>query len=257
MAIPAKELLVTASSLKNMMVARATGDRSATDAEYQELRQQLIDHPSVKAKLPECVLTCRTLFEFWGFIGRPRFDSYQERREYLRDVFDPILTMLEANAASPGDETATEILTKLDWNAVQEAWKKALDRKANDPEGAITAARTLLEAVCKHVLDEADVVYDPAADLPKLYGLTADTLNLAPSQHTEGIFKQILGGCHSVVQGLGALRSKVGDAHGQGKKGVKPAPRHAELAVNLAGAMATFIAQTWDKVKEQQPESGR
>ena len=79
--------------------------------------------------------------------------------------------------------------------------------------------------------------------------MTAEKLNLAPSKHTEDIFKQILGGCHSVVQGLGALRSRVGDAHGQGKKAVKPAPRHAELAVNLAGAMATFIAQTWEKVK--------
>lgn len=257
MAIPAKELLVTASSLKNMMVARATGDRSATDAEYQALRQQLIDHPSVKARLPECVLTCRTLFEFWGFIGRPRFDSYQERREYLRDEFDPLLTMLEAGATSPGDETATEILTRLDWNEVQAAWSKALERKGTDPEGAITVARTLLESVCKHVLDEAGVTYDPKADLPKLYGLTAEKLNLAPSQHTEKLFKQILGGCHAVVEGLGALRSKVGDAHGQGKKPVKPAPRHAELAVNLAGALATFLAQTWEKTKAEQPEVGK
>lgn len=251
MAIPAKELLVTASSLKNVLVGRATGDRSATDVEYQELRQQLIDHPSVKAKLPECVLTCRTLFEFWGFIGRPRFDSYQERREYLRDVFDPLLTMLEASATSPGDETATEILTKLDWNEVQAAWRKALERKATDPEGAITAARALLETVCKHVLDEAGVTYDPKADLPELYKVTSKTLKMSPSQHTQDIFKQILGGCHSVVQGLGALRSKVGDAHGQGKRPVKPAPRHAELAVNLAGAMAMFIAQTWDKVRNE------
>jgi len=82
-----------------------------------------------------------------------------------------------------------------------------------------------------------------------LYKTTSKTLKMSPSQHTEDIFKQILGGCHSVVQGLGALRSKVGDAHGQGKRAVKPAPRHAELAVNLAGAMATFIAQTWEKVK--------
>jgi hypothetical protein len=71
------------------------------------------------------------------------------------------------------------------------------------------------------------------ADLPKLYVLAAEKLNLPPSKHTEDIFKQNLGGCHSVVQGLGALRSKVGDAQGQGKKPVKPAPRHAELAVKL------------------------
>jgi hypothetical protein len=250
MTMPAKELLVAAGSIKNMLVARAVGDQSGNDREYHDLRQQLIERPSVKVKLPECVLTCRTLSEFWGYM-KPKFDSYQERREYLKHEFDPLLTMLEAGATSPGDDTATEILAKLDWNEVQAAWRRALERKASDPEGAITAARTLLESVCKHVLDEAEVPYDPKADLPPLYSLTAKTLKMSPSQHTEEIFKQILGGCHSVVQGLGALRSKVGDAHGQGKKAVKPAARHAELAVNLAGAMATFIAQTWEKVKEE------
>lgn len=68
----------------------------------------------------------------------------------------------------------------------------------------------------------------------------------SPAQHIEPIFKQILGGCHSVVQGLGSLRSKLGDAHAQGKAVVKPAPRHAELAVNLAGTMATFLLATWE-----------
>ncbi|WP_334364405.1 abortive infection family protein [Bradyrhizobium sp. AZCC 1578] len=49
----------------------------------------------------------------------------------------------------------------------------------------------------------------------------------------------------SVVEGLGSLRNKIGDAHGQGGKPVRPSARHAaQLAVNLAGAMATFL-DTW------------
>src|ERR1035437_6368529 len=47
--------------------------------------------------------------------------------------------------------------------------------------------------------------YDDSADLPKLYTLTAKQLNLSPSQHTEQLFRQILGGCQTVVEGLGAL----------------------------------------------------
>jgi hypothetical protein len=31
---------------------------------------------------------------------------------------------------------------------------------------------------------------------------------------------------------------------------VKPAPRHAELVVNLAGSMATFLVSTWHSHKE-------
>jgi hypothetical protein len=74
--------------------------------------------------------------------------------------------------------------------------------------------------------------------------MAAKTLNIAPSQHSESIFQQILGGCTAIVESLGAMRNRLSDAHGQGKKPVKPAPRHAELAVNLAGAMATFLVST-------------
>ena len=65
----------------------------------------------------------------------------------------------------------------------------------SDPSGAITATRTMLETVCKHILDEGRVEYDEGIDFPKLYGLVSQLLNLAPSQHTEQVFKQIFGGC--------------------------------------------------------------
>jgi hypothetical protein len=84
------------------------------------------------------------------------------------------------------------------------------------------------------------------ADLPKLYRLTADVLQLGPTQQSEDIFKRIFGGCQTVVEGLGALRNKLSDAHGKGKVPAKPESRHAELAVNLAGAMATFLVETWE-----------
>ncbi|MDR6378913.1 abortive infection family protein [Paraburkholderia caledonica] len=58
------------------------------------------------------------------------------------------------------------------------------------------------------------------------------------------VFTQILGGCQSVVEGLGALRNKLSDAHGKGKRAVKPAARHAELAVNLSGALALYLLAT-------------
>jgi hypothetical protein len=106
-------------------------------------------------------------------------------------------------------------------------------------------ARSLLESVCKSILDEAGKVYTERNDLPKLYHMTAEVLHLAPSQHQEEVFRVILGGCQSVVNGLGTLRNKLGDSHGKGSNPVKPSARHASLAVNLAGAMATFLVETW------------
>ena len=102
----------------------------------------------------------------------------------------------------------------------------------------------MLESVCKLILDDFGVAYSDD-DLPKLYKEVADTMQLSPSDHTEQAFKQILSGCYAVVNGLGTLRNKLSDSHGQGGKPVRPAPRHADLAVNLAGAMAAFLVETW------------
>lgn len=151
---------------------------------------------------------------------------------------------MERGGLAPSDSSVTTTLEKFDAAHVQAAWSKALDRRASDPEGAITSAHTLIEAVCKHIQDEAKVHYDDTADLPKLYKQTAEILKLAPSQHTEQIFKQILGGCTSVIEGLGSLRNKLSDAHGKGRIGVKPAPRHAELAINLSGTSANYLLAT-------------
>ena len=140
-------------------------------------------------------------------------------------------------------------LGKLDTQYISESWEKVRERRIEDPEGAITAAKTLLESVCKHILDELGVEYGDSADLPKLYGLTSKELNLAPSQHTEDAFKKILGGAHSVIDGLANLRNRLGDAHGQGKRPVKPLPRHAELAVNMAGSVASFLLATFEAKK--------
>ena len=46
------------------------------------------------------------------------------------------------------------------------------------------------------------------------------------------------------------LRNRIGDAHGQGRNPVRPAPRHAALAVNLAGSVATFLVETWQGKQE-------
>ena len=77
--------------------------------------------------------------------------------------------------------------------------------------------------------------------------MASKELNMAPEQHSEQIFKQILGGCSAIVNGLGSLRNKHGDAHGKSHISVKPSVRHAELAVNLSGSMALFLIETLEK----------
>jgi Abortive infection C-terminus len=238
-----KELLEQAEALQNLLVAHATGGWQ-DHAEYVRLRQVLLAQPAVESYVPQFVRTCRNLSQFWELI-KYKFGHYHERRTFIWEEFRPLLELLEKGGLFPPDPSVALALEELDTAHVQAIWSRALDRRNSDPEGAITMARTLLESVCKSMLDSLGEAYEDTADLPRLYRATAEALNLAPSQHTEKVFKQILGGCTSVVEGLGSLRNRLGDSHGKGKAGVKPAPRHAELAVNLAGAMATYLVATW------------
>jgi len=230
--------------LQNILIARATGETPST-GDYQLLRQILMEKEALKQLMPSFVRTNRDLNQFWQFI-KYEFEKYQQRRDYIYREFQPLLDMLEGKNQAPADTSISEALKSFDEAGVHAAWEKALDRRVDDPDGAITAARTLLETVCKHILDLQKVAYNSKKiEIHELYKLVAKELNLSPDQHNEAVFKQILGGCSAIVSGLGTLRNRLGDAHGQGKVSAKPSSRHAELAVNLAGSMAIFLVSTW------------
>lgn len=242
-----QEKLIKVESIQNLLIAHATGS-SENSSEYEALRFYLLKEQDIKNLLPKYVITCRNLQQFWQFI-KFEYPSYAARREFIWKSFQPLLDKLEINDSAPSDQLVTDIVHKIDSLYIHNIWQKALERRVSDPEGAITLARTLLESTCKYILDEYKVDYGNSPDINQLYRLVGKELNLSPSKHTEQTFKQILGGCSSIVEGLGSLRNKVGDAHGQGKVNFKPASRHAELAVNLSGSMAVFLFSTWDMKK--------
>jgi hypothetical protein len=127
---------------------------------------------------------------------------------------------------------------------MQEMWSKALSRREADPEGAVTSARTLLETVCKHILEDARQNYKEGAPLPELYKATAAVLEISPNEKTAPIFTALFSACAEVIQSVGRLRNHLSDAHGRGPFGTMPDWRHAELAVNLSAAMATYLSES-------------
>ena len=157
----------------------------------------------------------------------------------------PIYTVDAAAIGSPADAAISDTLANFEPEQIHARWTAALDRRSDDPAGAITLARTLLEDVSRWLLDDLAIPAADHDDLPALYRKLSKGMKLAPDDYSEQVFKQILGNCQSVVASLGALRNKLGDAHGGGPKRARPSARHAELAVNLAGSMATFLVATW------------
>lgn len=232
-----------AEYLQSMLLARGTGG-DASDDHYFQMRHELMSNPNYAELLPRWLKTNRNLDQYWQYI-KNKFPSYAERRAFLYQELNPLLEYLETKQTLPAAKNIDEVLSKFDSDGIYFAWQKALERKSQDPEGAITISRSILESVCKHILHGLCTEFNERnIELSELYKLTANELNLSPDQHSEKIFKQILGGCSGIVNGLGTLRNKHGDAHGTGPTANKPKPRHAELAVNLAGAMAIFLIQT-------------
>lgn len=211
------------------------------------------------------LLTCsqRQLFRFLAAVTDPVTQRPERQTELVEGINahlrhdgyklavsgrisgSPIYEVRAASIGTPADAPISATLKSFDPDHIHDRWTSALERRATDPAGAITLARTLLEDVCKWVLNEAKVEFKEGDDLPVLYRRLAKMLKLAPDDHTEQVFKQILGSCQSVVESLGSLRNKLSDAHSPGPKRARPQARHAELAVNLAGAMATFLVATW------------
>lgn len=150
------------------------------------------------------------------------------------------------DGTTPADNETGKTLAAFNPTDIHARREEALKRRSADPRAAITLARTILEDTCKWIIHAAGKDFKEDDDLPALYRNLAKILKLAPDDHTEQVFRQILGSCQSIVESLGAIRNKLGDAHSQGPKRARPLTRHAELAVNLAGTMATFLIATWE-----------
>jgi hypothetical protein len=80
------ELLKQVEYLHDLLEDYATGVERSNDSdqEYTEIRQELIKDKAIKDNLPKFILECRNLWYFWNYI-KPRFRSYAERRDYLRE----------------------------------------------------------------------------------------------------------------------------------------------------------------------------
>lgn len=245
---PGEELLDQALSLQDNLIGFATsggGFSEGGDPEYRHLRQIFLNDVNLRDKVPRFVRRCQNLSQFWQWVKHEK-PTYAERRQLLWDAFRPLIDYLESHQ-EPGLQNVTETLESLDAESVHQFWQRALNRRSSDPEGAITAARSLLETTCNHIIQNAGAAWPENAELPQLWRIASLQLNLAPEQHQEEIFKSILGNCQSVVGNLAGIRNRLGDAHGTGPRQIRPSARHAELAVNLAGTMAAFLVATWQE----------
>jgi len=201
---------------------------------YFKLRGQLMKS-HLRDKLPPFIFDIDSLSACRSFLQSK--GGYRQREDFLSEAFKPVLQFL--NTTSFG-----QVKVQFDLNHVKEMWTKALHRIDADPQGAITAARSLLESVLKHILEIKGVEASDSFDLPKLYKIVAKTLNMAPDKESDTPINQALRGASMVVDGLAGIRNILGDSHGIKASSARPSPRHAELVVNISGALSNFLMRS-------------
>lgn len=119
-----------------------------------------------------------------------------------------------------------------------------------DFDGAITNARSLVEAVLTAIERECDSSAPPYdGELQKLFKRIQGHLNLSPEnpQISENL-KQTLRGFINIINGLSGLSNKMGDRH---VREYKPAQHHAVLIVNTAMTLSNFIFDTYSYQKNR------
>jgi hypothetical protein len=184
----------------------------------------------------------------WLDYGKQREDAVTYLNDYLKhDGFEiskdaDFYSLHPLSGGAVAFKFPSDASLKVNQLFIDQQIKKCDGKLADgDFDGAITNARSLLEAVLTDVeqdlSEESPPQYD--GDLIKLYKRVARLLHLEPDRaDIEEPLKQVLGGLSSVITGLSALRNKMGDAH---VRSYQPAKRHALLVVNAAKTAAGFI----------------
>ncbi|MGO7360230.1 abortive infection family protein [Rhizobium ruizarguesonis] len=159
------------------------------------------------------------------------------------------------SSSSVLQELSSKTVT-LDFDTVSHEIDRALKGVENDPEDSVTAACSLIEAVCRSVLIELGLELPAKKDVDSLVRAVQEPLKLSPGranlpEEVAADIRQVLGGLTSVPKGIGALRTHAGDAHGRERGRARIDARIARLAVHSASTLALFLIETWEKTQKR------
>ena len=119
----------------------------------------------------------------------------------------------------------------------------------SDPSLAISSAKSLIEATCKHVLEDLRTPYDDKPDIPALVksvqkALKAHPDTVAPTARGRETIVRVLSNLSQVAVGIAELRNEYGTDHGRTRPSGGLGPRHAHLAAGVAHTYCYFLLET-------------
>lgn len=126
---------------------------------------------------------------------------------------------------------------------------------SGDLDGAVTAARTLLEATLREIeIRLSGTAGDYKGDLQKQFKAVAKLVRIdAARPDLDDRFKDVVRGLVSVVSGLAPLRNRISDGHARVRK---PAPHHARFVVNASKTVALFLVESFKYQRDRAKATG-
>lgn len=186
--------------------------------------------------------------------------SWGDDNEYTKKALRKVRRLLEYDGYDLDDQRrirpiANRPLTELplehlrDPSAIEEHLRRLDTTGDSDPPLAISSAKALIEATCKHVLEELGVDYDDHARIPQLAKDVQRALKLhpddiAPSVKGRAAIVRTLSNLSQLVVRLAELRNEYGPDHGRTRPTSGIRPRHAHLAVGAAQTFCRFLLET-------------
>ncbi|OOY33821.1 abortive phage resistance protein [Solemya velum gill symbiont] len=179
-------------------------------------------------------------------------NSYTERDHIERDekrLFE-IISRIDAGQAPPVLSKLSNKADILSLDTVLRDLKRALDSAQQDPESAVTSSCSTVESVCRSILIELGLELPTKKDIKGLFNAVKRPLGLS-SGRTDfdpmiaDDVRKILGGLATIVEGIGALRTHGGDAHGRERGFSRMDMRIANLAIHSASTVSLFLIETW------------
>ena len=132
-------------------------------------------------------------------------------------------------------------------NTIDRSYIKDMANRAQEDielgnfDSALTKARTLLEEVFCWAIERKGEQSSSSGDVGKMFSQVKCLYNIHADKTMDRRICDLVNGLNKIVDSIGQMRNKQGDAHGVGASRVNIEDYHARLAVNAAANVADFV----------------
>ncbi|CAI9009826.1 MULTISPECIES: abortive infection family protein [Burkholderia] len=190
----------------------------------------------VKFEYLDLLLTDESLGTLFERIER----KFAAREARLDTSLARLQAMLESESAKL-DEQLVGTLNELGSVPLQDSWSATIAALHMNPADGLTRSSSFVEAVCEDILRQRGVELPPKQAMKQLIETVIANLEWPDDAQLQEDMKRVMSGVSTLCQGIGALRTHYGSAHGSSAHQPPLDPEFATLAKNAAAAVAIFL----------------